>query len=108
MPINHHTNASMGQAWARWQRILNQSWPQRDDTGPHARDIREGTERTPAEARVHWVRDGLEILPGLVTRRANGCVFVELNDPRCAIRGVWLSETDVRPRQITSDDAETP
>ncbi|WP_311208710.1 MULTISPECIES: hypothetical protein [unclassified Aeromicrobium] len=98
-PIQPHTNAGMPRPGGRWQSILNESWPQRDETGFHARDVRDNTEHTLVEARIVWKDDGQEVLPGVVTRRWGRFVFVEqLNDPRVRARGVWLEDSDTRPR----------
>ncbi|KQP83726.1 hypothetical protein [Aeromicrobium sp. Leaf291] len=91
--MSHHTNRAPSH---QWQPILNQQWPQRDDKGPHARDIPTATENTPVQARIHWRTDGWETVTGRVTRRANGCVYVEVSDPRMTVAGVWVSEGDVR------------
>ena len=91
--MSHHTNRAPSH---QWQPILNSRWPQRDDKGPHARDIPTGTENTPVQARIHWRTDGWATVTGRVTRRANGCVYVEVDDPRMMVAGVWVSEGDVR------------
>lgn len=97
-PINHHSNAQMGIPSSRWQRILNTAWPQRDEHGRHARDVPFGTESTLVEARVRWLEDGWDVVAGRVTRRANGCVYVQIEDRRMVTPGVWLRESDVRSR----------
>lgn len=92
--MTHHTNHAPSTSW---QRVLNQTWPQHDQHGHHARDIDLHTENTPARARLLWADDGWQILPGRITRRANGCVYVEINDPRMMIAGVWLAERHTQP-----------
>lgn len=53
---------------------------------------------TEFRVRLAWRDDGQEVQVGEITRRANGCVYVELDDPRLATYGVWVRESDVQPR----------
>lgn len=92
--MSHHTNRAPS---AQWQTVLNQRWPERDENGPHARSVPiEPSERTPVRVRLKLARDGWVILDGIVERRANGCVYVRVNDLRVTMNAAWVGEGDVR------------
>ncbi len=94
--MTHHTNRAPS---ALWQVVTNQAWPERDEHGPHARSIPiEPSERTPVRVRLHFARDGWDILEGVVERRANGCVYARVDDPRVTGGAQWVAERDVQPR----------
>lgn len=96
--IPHHTNAGNAQPSKHWQVIQNQGWPERDENGPHARNIPDLPidQRYPVRVRLRFAQDGWDILPGIVHRQANGCVYVHVDDRRVTMSHVWVSERDVR------------
>lgn len=88
------------------QKILNQSWPQHDANGFHARDIHPAKhpDGTPwsidVDVRLEFEHDGQAILTGRATRWNSTHVFVNgLNDPRIPPPGVWVRAADVRRRE---------
>lgn len=92
--MTHHTNRAPS---ALWQRVENEAWPERDENGPHALSIPiEPTERTPVRVRLKLARDGWVILDGVIERRANGCVYVRVDDPRVTLGFAWVTEGDVQ------------
>jgi hypothetical protein len=90
---------------ARQQKVLNESWPQRDaDGSPHARGVSpavhaDGSPWTiDVDARIELNDDGEVILPGRAERWTKTHVYVVVTDPRVPWGKVWLSATDVRRR----------
>lgn len=87
------------------QRVLNQSWPQHDDNGPHARGIHpaqhdDGSPWTiDVQVRIVLEHDGIVILDGRAERWTTTHVFVTaITDPRVPRPGVWVLASDVRRR----------
>jgi hypothetical protein len=85
------------------QQILNQSWPQRDKDGFHARDVQparraDGSPWTiDVEVRIEFDGDGETVLAGRAERWNATHVFVAaINDPRVPRPGVWVEARDVR------------
>lgn len=82
-----------------WQRVLNQSWPLRDDKGqPHARGIKDVDHPIPVTVRIIWEHDGEEHLDGIATRWHGRSVHVAISDWRAQVQGVWVDAADVRRR----------
>jgi hypothetical protein len=99
VPIPHHTNTGNAMPSHHWQWVENQCWPERDENGPHARSIKaEATERTPVRVKLLFDRDGWVVMDGEVRRRANGCVYVHVNDRRVRNWACWVSEQHVQER----------
>lgn len=76
----------------RWQRIVNESWPQGAATikdQPHPIDV---------TARVVWEYDGEETVEGRAIRWTRTRVLVAFDDPRWQTVGVWLLPSDVKRR----------
>ena len=84
----------------QWQEVLNQDWPCRDRNGPHAREGIIYVTSVPVTARIIWEHDGEERIDGQVTRwnETMTHVFVEADDGRLQINGVWLRVEDTRKR----------
>lgn len=89
------------------QKILNQSWPQHDADGPHARNIRpaqheDGSPWTiDVDVRLELNDDGIVVLPGRAERWNGTHVFVAgIEDPRIPRPGVWVLAADVRRRHV--------
>jgi hypothetical protein len=83
------------------QQILNQSWPERDAGGFHARNIHDQPvdRHLDVTVRVVFERDGEVLIPGRATRWNRSHVFVTaINDPRVPRPGVWVLARDVRRR----------
>jgi hypothetical protein len=85
---------------ARQQEILNESWPERDSKGPHARNIREqpAHNHRPCRVRLVFKNDRETILDGLATRWTSSHVYVTVNDQRVRGFAVWVKAEDVRRR----------
>ncbi len=99
--VPHHTNTGHAMPSRYWQTVQNQAWPERDQDGAHARSLEATpTERTPVRVRLLFARDGWTILDGEVRRRLNGCVYVHVDDRRVTNGAAWVSEHDVRPREL--------
>lgn len=82
------------------QTVLNESWPQRDSKGFHARDIphQPVEKHLKVTVRLVFATDGETFLDGRATRWTRSHVFVELADPRLAVMFVWVLARDVRRR----------
>jgi len=75
----------------QWQRVLNTSWPLRDDKSqPHARGIKDAEHPIAVTVRIIWEVDGEEWIDGTATRWHGRSVFVRVDDarPRWAARGL--------------------
>jgi len=89
---------------ARHQRVLNQSWPQQDAKGFHARGIRparhdDGSLWTiDVLVRLDLSVDGEVIIEGRAERWTATHVYVVVNDPRVPGRQVWVRAQDVKRR----------
>ncbi|MFC5676084.1 hypothetical protein [Aeromicrobium endophyticum] len=86
----------------RHQRVLNESWPQRDPDGSrHARNVHpakrgDGTPWTiDVEVRLEFDVDGVVVLPGRAERWTKTHVYVVVDDPRVPWAHVWVSAGDV-------------
>ena len=80
-----------------WQTVINQHWPLHDRQGAHARGIPDRTP-IPVRVRLEWERDGEQWLDGQATRWTRDSVYVQLDDPRLRVNGVWVRPGDVRRR----------
>lgn len=87
-----------------YQKVLNTSWPQKDKTGHHARDIKHAQLpdgkpwRIPVTVRIVWEKDGEEFVEGIADRWTKSHAHVEVSDRRLHIPGVWVLARDVRRR----------
>jgi hypothetical protein len=87
---------------ARHQKVVNESWPQRDADGTrHARDVRPAKhpDRSPwaidVMVRLEFDVDGLVVLPGRAERWTKTHVYVVTDDPRVPWNRVWVRAGDV-------------
>jgi hypothetical protein len=80
--------------------VLNESWPEQDSKGPHARNIPEqpANNHRPCIVRLVFKDDGETILDGRATRWTRTHVYVSVNDPRVPGYSVWVKAEDVRRR----------
>ena len=78
------------------QAILNESWPLKDKTGGHARDIPDQPNPIDVEVRIEWADDGEEWLAGRAHRWTSFHVLVRFQDSRSATGFVWVRAKDVR------------
>lgn len=99
---DHSTNPESAASWRSWQTVLNQTWP------PEPRTLRNRPEPIPVIVRVHWEHDGEEHLPGLATRWDPHHVYVELDDRRLAITGIWVAPDQIVQRRPTADHPPQP
>lgn len=81
---------------ARWQAILNASWPDNPRGLPHHEPI-------DVTARIVFEDDGEVWLDGTADRWVGQHVCVELDDPRLQVRYVWVDAGDVRRRGVRAD-----
>lgn len=98
--IGHHAAPDPGHT--PHQRVLNESWPLRDEKGPHARGIKDRTP-IPVRVRVVFEHDGEQWLDGQATRWHGRSVRVAVHDTRLIVPGVWVDAADVTRRD---DDAQ--
>jgi hypothetical protein len=81
---------------------MNEAWPFRDSTGPHARGISDkaAQEQVAVMVRVVFQDDGETYLPGRAVRWIDDHtrVCVAVSDPRIRTGLVWLRVEDTRPR----------
>ncbi|MPV50077.1 hypothetical protein GCG21_08670 [Pseudactinotalea sp. HY160] len=56
------------------------------------------TESIPVWARLHWGRDGVEVIETEAGAWTKTHVLVFIDDRRCRLRGVWIPAGDVRRR----------
>lgn len=88
----------------RHQKVLNESWPLRDASGPHARGINPSRHADDSpwvidvEVRVELEHDGVLMLPARAERWTKTHVYVVVNDPRVPWGKIWLKAQDVRRR----------
>lgn len=82
----------------RYQRVLNESWPQRDRTGWHARGIKSADHTIPVTVRVDFEHDGECCLEGTADRWTRTHVHVAVLDERLQVKGVWVMARDVTRR----------
>lgn len=79
------------------QRVLNESWPLRDENGPHARGIPD-MGYIPVRVRIIFERDGEVQLDGHAVRWHGSSVCVAVWDDRLLATYVWVGAADVRRR----------
>lgn len=91
--IEHHAAPEPAPRGTK-QRVLNESWPLRDENGPHARGIRD-QDRIPVRVRLVLERDGVIELDGHATRWHGRSVCVTVWDERLLVTHVWVDAGDV-------------
>lgn len=79
-----------------YQQVMNVSWPLRDESGPHARDIKDERVHPKIEARIVFENDGPTILSGRAVRKHGRHICVNVHDPRLQVGYVWLDQNDVQ------------
>jgi hypothetical protein len=86
----------------RYQRVVNESWPQVGDDGTrHARGVKparraDGSPWTVAVmVRLELDVDGVVVLPGRAERWTTTHVYVVVDDPRVPWGRVWVRAADV-------------
>lgn len=87
-----YENGKPVRATDRLQKVLNESWP--DEAGqlgdaPPDRHVS-------VLVRIDFEHDGVEILPGRMTRWTHTHVFVKIDDPRIQLHQVWVKAEDAK------------
>lgn len=93
--IGHHAAPDPGHT--PHQRVLNVSWPLRDEKGPHARGIRDQPQ-VPVTARIVFEHDGPVEVDCQAVRWHGRHVCVYAHDTRLIVPYVWLDAADITRR----------
>lgn len=101
-PDHSFRDPRASKADSQW--ILNEVWPFRDSSGPHARGISDklAEEQVDVVARVVFQDDGETYLQGRAVRWTDDFthVCISISDLRIRTGLVWLVVDDTRPRAL--------
>lgn len=89
---------SPGEQARSQQAVENESWPQRDSHGFHARGLHDRPHPIDVRVRIVWAIAGEQIIEGRALRWNRSHVYVVFADTRLATQGVWVLARDVRRR----------